>query len=67
MGTKEQRREYEFALTRNTTVEKDLRITSDDAVEFLLAYAKKFDVDVSHFMAADYFLVGRLDEIVIND
>jgi acyl carrier protein len=52
---KEQRWEYEFPLTRNTAVEKDLSITGDDAVEFLLAYGKKFDVDVSNFMAADYF------------
>jgi acyl carrier protein len=33
----------------------DLRITGDDAVELLIAYGKEFNVDVSNFMAADYF------------
>jgi acyl carrier protein len=51
----EQRWEYPFPLTKDTTVEKELKITGDDAVDFLIAYGKKFNVDVSHFMAADYF------------
>jgi hypothetical protein len=33
----------------------DLRIYGDDAAELLIAYGKKFDADVSNFMAADYF------------
>ncbi len=36
-------------------IEKDLRITGDDAVEMLVDFGKKFNVDVSNFMAADYF------------
>jgi hypothetical protein len=51
----EQRWEYDFPLTRATLVETELKITGDDAVEFLIAYGKCFNVDVSHFMAADYF------------
>lgn len=38
-----------------TRIEEDLRITGDDAVEFLIAFGKKFDVDVSRFNVADYF------------
>lgn len=45
----------------------------DDAVDFLIAYGKRFSVDVSKFMASDYFgsegegilsyLVNKLFEI----
>ena len=42
-------------ITRETRIEGDLGVTSDDACEFVIAYGKKFNVDVSHFMAADYF------------
>jgi len=34
---------------------KDLGIDGDDGIELILAYAKKFRVDVSNFMATDYF------------
>ena len=36
-------------------IEKDLGITGDDACEILVAFGKKFHVDVAQFMAADYF------------
>lgn len=36
-------------------IEDDLGVTGDDAVDFLMAYSKTFNVDVSMFMAADYF------------
>jgi acyl carrier protein len=42
-------------ITIDTRLEKDLGITGDDATEFLIAFGKKFNVDVSNFMAADYF------------
>jgi hypothetical protein len=42
-------------LTADTRIEEDLRIYGDDAVEFLIAYGRKFNVDLSNFMAADYF------------
>jgi hypothetical protein len=51
----EQRWKYPFALDRTTKVEKDLGITGDEAVEFILAFSKKFNVDTSNFMAAEYF------------
>ena len=42
-------------------MQRDFGIYGDDAVEFLLAYAAAFKVDVSRFMAADYFAGEGLD------
>ncbi len=42
-------------LTRETYIEKDLKITGDDADEFLIAFGKEFNVDVSQFPIGDYF------------
>lgn len=42
-------------ITMTTTIEKDLRITGTDAVEFIIAYGIHFNVDVSQFKAAKYF------------
>lgn len=50
-----QRWEYDIPLLRETRLEKDLKITGDDAVEFIVAFGREFNVDVSQFMAADYF------------
>lgn len=38
-----------------TRLENDLGVHGDDAVEFIIAYGKHYNVDVSNFMAADYF------------
>src|SRR5688572_14125648 len=51
----EERWEYDFPLTRETAIEKDLRITGDDSDEFLIAFGKEFNVDVSQFPIGDYF------------
>jgi acyl carrier protein len=42
-------------LTRETSIENDLRITGDDADEFIIAFGKEFNVDVSKFPIGDYF------------
>jgi len=42
-------------IQRNTKIEQDLRLTGDDAVEFIVAFGEEFDVDVSNFMADEYF------------
>lgn len=47
--------EYEFPLTKSTKIQSDLGIYGDDATEFIIAYSDRFHVDVSNFMAADYF------------
>ena len=41
--------------TRETRIEEDLGINGGDGVDFILAYGKHFKVDISNFMAADYF------------
>ena len=42
-------------ITDETIIEDDLGVSGDDAVEFMMAYSKEFNVDLSRFMAADYF------------
>ena len=39
----------------NIIIDRDLRITGADAIDFIVAFGKRFKVDVSNFMAADYF------------
>lgn len=42
-------------INSSTRIEDDLGVSGDDAVEFILAFGKEFNVDVSNFMLADYF------------
>jgi len=51
-----ERGKYRKTLTLETTLEKDLRITGDDADEFLEAFSKEFEVDVNHLDTAKYFV-----------
>jgi len=48
-------------ITRETQLYGDLGIYGEDAVEFLIAFGKKFNVNVSKFMAADYFKRDGID------
>lgn len=50
-----ERWEYDFPLSRETTLQKDLQIYGDDADEFILSFSKKFNVDVSKFSIKEYF------------
>jgi acyl carrier protein len=50
-----ERWEYDFPLTRETTIAGDLGIYGDDSDEFLIAFGKEFNVDVSQFRIGDYF------------
>jgi acyl carrier protein len=52
-------------ITRDTKIENDLGVTGDDAVDFMVAYGKVFNVDVTEFMAADYF-DGEGSEILLG-
>ena len=47
--------EYKFPLTRETQLQRDLRIWGDDADEILIGFSKQFNVDVSQFPIGDYF------------
>jgi len=45
----------ENELTLNTSVQYDLILYGDDAIECLMKYSERYHVDLSNFMAADYF------------
>ncbi len=64
-------RQYSFfesrEIVRWTRVEENLGIYGDEAVDFLLAYSKEFNVDVSNFMAADYFSPEGIGRDIIGD
>lgn len=45
----------EDKIVEGSLLEKDLGIYGDDAIEYIVAFGKAFNVDVSRFMAADYF------------
>ena len=40
-------------IVAGTGMQRELGVRGDDTIEFLVAYAKNFPVDVSHFMGAD--------------
>jgi len=42
-------------ITRNTTLEDEAGMTGDDAVEFLLDYSKRYNVDLTDFDIRIYF------------
>ncbi|AEV99380.1 hypothetical protein A4D02_34260 [Niastella koreensis] len=47
--------DYDFPLTRNTSLQKDLKIYGDDAAEIIIAFGKEFNVDISDFKLQEYF------------
>jgi acyl carrier protein len=59
---------YDEEVTPDTRLYDDLGIYGDDAFELLVKYGKKFNVDVSKFMAADYFKgdggINLIDDVV---
>ena len=50
---KEQR--WDGVFNRDTDLLKDLRLTGEDATEFIIEFGKKFNVDVSEFDFDKYF------------
>ena len=42
-------------ITLETQIENDLGVYGDDAIDLIIAFGKNFNVDVSNFMASDYF------------
>jgi len=53
----------ENAVTPYARLYDDLGVYGDDATELLIEYGKRFNVDVSKFMAADYFKGEGIDMI----
>jgi hypothetical protein len=51
----ENRWQYKFPLTRETQLQKDLKIWGDDADEILIKFSTEFGVDVSRFPTGEYF------------
>jgi acyl carrier protein len=42
-------------ITEDTSIQDDLGVYGDDAVEFILAFGKEFNVNVENFQISDYF------------
>lgn len=53
----------EYEVTEDASLEDDLGIYGGDAIDFIIAFGKEFKVDVSNFMAADYFSAEGVDII----
>ena len=51
----ERRGTYKKVLTKNSQLESDLKITGDDALEFIEEFGKKFNVNVSKIELSEYF------------
>ena len=47
--------EYNFPLTRETELRKELKLSGDDATEFIIAFGKEFNVDLSNLDLNRYF------------
>jgi hypothetical protein len=54
---------HENEVTPCTRLYDDLGVYGDDASDLLIEYGKRFNVDVSKFMAADYFKGEGIDMI----
>jgi len=54
---------HEDEVTPDSRLYDDLGVYGDDANELLIGYGKRFNVDVSRFMAADYFKGEGMDLI----
>lgn len=48
-------RDESVEIKRESAIENDLGISGDDADDFILKFAKKFNVDISEFDADKYF------------
>lgn len=46
---------YKINLDQETQLEKDLKITGDDASEFMEDFSMKFNVDISNLNLDEYF------------
>ncbi len=51
----ESRGQYSFNFKKSTTIQEDLNVWGDDAVEFIEEFGKTFNVDISEFNYNKYF------------
>lgn len=54
-----------YKITPDTKIVADLGMDGDDGVEFVIAYGKKFKVDLSGFMADKYFAAEGLQFVTV--
>jgi acyl carrier protein len=52
----EQRGSYSIILNHSTELENDLKITGDDAYDFMVAYSNRFNVKISKINLSEYFV-----------
>lgn len=53
----------EDKIKESSSLENDLGIYADDAIDYIVTFGKKFNVDITKFMAADYFSAEGIDII----
>ncbi len=46
---------HDIAISRESLIEDDLGVTGDDAADLILAFSKKYKVDISNFNFTEYF------------
>jgi len=46
---------YDVLITRNTLLEDDLGVTGDDAEDLIIAFGKRYGIDVNSFNFTKYF------------
>lgn len=52
---REQIREFDLPVTKETLIEDDLGVTGDEANELIIAFGKRYNVDISNFWFEKYF------------
>lgn len=50
-----QRWKYKIKLTRDTVLEDDLKITGDDANDFMKSFFNEFDIEIRNFESGTFF------------
>ena len=55
----------DLEITPNTIIETEFGVTGDDADNFIIAFSKEFNIDVSNFEIAKHFK-GEGDTTLIN-
>ncbi|ATL47531.1 hypothetical protein COR50_10325 [Chitinophaga caeni] len=51
----EQSRSYEVPITLDTSIENDLGVTGDDGEALILAFSKRYNVNIDNFYITKYF------------
>jgi hypothetical protein len=47
--------EYDMSITRESLIENDLGVTGEDASDLIMAFGKKYQIDISKFNFKKYF------------